>query len=426
MYFTDDSLFPENMQPTIITAAPFGPEWLPGDVEDLPVSFKDQVQAAVDCYNAGATMLHVHVRDPKTGQGSSNFDQYNEFIGMLRNAVPKMILQVGGSISFAPHTADAKAKWLDYDTRHMLTELNPKPDCVTITTGTTLWDVTQAFIPGDADGTHLADPKVAAAWADMVVDSTSKFYLEHLKRLSANKIQPYFVPGHVHQLEIIERLLRAGVYKGPLNLALCGYGGGSMGRNPFDWMEMLRRTPHGASSVTFWSSMRGNIAIQTPGDDSRRSRARRYRRQHLGHAQEALADGEAGRVGGEAERAIRPQGRQRRRGAQDDEDRRLVRDGGRDALQPRPAAEPAGRLQGVPDLRDRRAAAQGLGRTHEFHQHPVATGAGKDEILFVIKYVSVMSNHSCRHDAPIPAGELRSAPGPGPLGRDAVTVAVTC
>src|SRR5215468_2375717 len=262
VYFTDDSLFPENMQPLIITAAPFGPEWLPGDA-DIPVTWDEQVQRAVDCYNAGATMLHVHVRHPKTGQGSSNFDEYNYFIGRLRQAVPKMILQVGGSISFAPHTEEATAKWLDYDTRHMLTELDPKPDCVTITTGTTLWDVTQAFIPGDADGTHLADPKVAAAWADMVVDSTSKFYIEHLKRLSANKIQPYFVPGHVHQLEIVERLLRAGVYKGPLNIALCGYGGGSMGRNPFDWMEMLRRTPHGASSVTFWSSMRGNIAIQT-------------------------------------------------------------------------------------------------------------------------------------------------------------------
>jgi hypothetical protein len=50
-----------------------------------------------------------------------------------------------------------------------------------------------------------------------------------------------------------------------MNLALCGYGGGTMGRNPFDWMEMemLRRTPHGSSTVTFWSSMRGNIAIQT-------------------------------------------------------------------------------------------------------------------------------------------------------------------
>jgi uncharacterized protein (DUF849 family) len=262
VYFTDDSLFPENMQPLIITAAPFGPEWLPGDC-DIPVSWDEQIQRAVDCYNAGATMLHVHVRDPKTGQGSSNFDEYNYFIGRLREAVPKMILQVGGSISFAPHTADAKAKWLDYDTRHMLTELNPKPDCVTVTTGTTLWDITQAFVPGDVKGTHLDDPKVAAAWANMVVDSTPLFYVEHLKRLRKNGIQPYFVPGHVHQLEIIERLMRAGVYMGPLNIALCGYGGGTMGRNPYDWMEMLRRTPHGTRTVTFWSSMRGNIALQT-------------------------------------------------------------------------------------------------------------------------------------------------------------------
>lgn len=261
MYFTDDSLFPENMQPLIVTAAPYGPEWLPGDC-DVPRSWDEQVQRAVDCYNAGATMLHVHVRDPQTGEGSTNFDQYNYFLGRLKEAVPKMILQVGGSISFSPHTEDAKAKWLDYDTRHMLTELDPKPEFVTVTTGTTLWDITQAFVPGDVKGTHLDDPKVQAAWSGMVVDSTPAFYLEHLKRLRAHGIQPYFVPGHVHQLEIIERLIRSGVYTGPLNLALCGYGGGSMGRNPFDWMEMLRRTPHGSSSVTFWSSMRGNIAIQ--------------------------------------------------------------------------------------------------------------------------------------------------------------------
>lgn len=262
MYFTDDSLFPENMQPLIITAAPYGPEWLPQDSDDIPVTWDQQVQAAVDCYNAGATMLHFHVRDPKTGQGSSNFEEYKYLLERVRKAVPNMIIQVGGSISFAPHTAEAKAKWLDYDTRHMLTELDPKPEFVTVTTGTTLWDVTQAFIPSDVKGTHLDDPKVQAAWSGMVVDSTPAFYLEHLKRLRAHKIQPYFVPGHVHQLEIIERLVRTGHHMGPLNVALCGYGGGSMGRNPFDWMEMLRRTPHGASSVTFWSSMRGNIAIQ--------------------------------------------------------------------------------------------------------------------------------------------------------------------
>ena len=260
MYYTDDSILPENMAPLIITAAPYGPEWIPGDA-DIPVTWDEQVQAAVDCYNAGATMLHVHVRDPATGHGSVDFDQFNYFIGRLKQAVPKMILQVGGSISFSPKAADAKAKWLDYDTRHMLTELDPKPDCVTVATGTTQWDIMSWMSADDIKGTHLENnPKVQAAWAGMWVDAGPAFYLEHLKRLRKNRIQPYFVPAHVHQLELIERLIRAGVYMGPMNLAIAGYGGGTLGRNPYHWMEFLRQVPQGAVP-TFWTSMRGLIPI---------------------------------------------------------------------------------------------------------------------------------------------------------------------
>ncbi|MDI3564015.1 3-keto-5-aminohexanoate cleavage protein [Bradyrhizobium sp. Arg816] len=260
MYYTDDSILPENMAPLIITAAPYGPEWIPGDA-DIPVTWDEQVQAAVDCYNAGATMLHVHVRDPATGHGSVDFEQFNYFIGRLKKAVPKMILQVGGSISFSPKSADAKAKWLDYDTRHMLTELDPKPECVTVATGTTQWDIMSWMSADDIKGTHLENnPKVQAAWAGMWVDAGPAFYLEHLKRLRKNRIQPYFVPAHVHQLELIERLIRAGVYMGPMNLAIAGYGGGTLGRNPYHWMEFLRQVPQGASA-TFWTSMRGLIPI---------------------------------------------------------------------------------------------------------------------------------------------------------------------
>jgi len=243
----------------IITVAPFGPAWLPGDA-DIPVSWDEQVQAAVDCYNAGATMLHVHVRDPQTGKGSVDFDQFNYFLGRLRAAVPKMILQVGGSISFAPKTPEAQAHWLDNDTRHMLAELDPKPDCVTVAIGTTLWDIVTMFTEDDIKGTHLEDPKALAAWQGMVAEAGPSFYLEHLKRLRAHGIQPYFVPAHVHQLEIIERLIRNGAYMGPMNMAIAGYGGGTLGRNPFDWMEMVRRTPQGAVA-TFWSSMRGLISL---------------------------------------------------------------------------------------------------------------------------------------------------------------------
>jgi uncharacterized protein (DUF849 family) len=62
---------------------------------------KDQVQKAVDCYNAGATVLHTHVRE-EDGKGSKRLSKFNELLARLRDAVPDMVLQVGGSISFAP------------------------------------------------------------------------------------------------------------------------------------------------------------------------------------------------------------------------------------------------------------------------------------------------------------------------------------
>jgi len=47
----------------------------------------------VDCSNAGASILHVHVRDPKTGKLSKKMSDSNYIIERLRKAVPKMVLQ---------------------------------------------------------------------------------------------------------------------------------------------------------------------------------------------------------------------------------------------------------------------------------------------------------------------------------------------
>ena len=141
MHFLDGALFPENQQKLVITAAPYGPEWLPGDFpEDIAVSMKDHVQKAVDCYNAGATVLHVHVRE-EDGKGSKRLSKFNELLAHLRDAVPDMVLQVGGSISFAPETEGDKAKWLSDDTRHMLAELHAEAG------------------PGDGHSQHVADER---------------------------------------------------------------------------------------------------------------------------------------------------------------------------------------------------------------------------------------------------------------------------
>ena len=111
MNFLDGSLFPENQEKLVITVAPYGPEWEPADFpQDIPVTMEGQVQKAVDCYNAGATVLHLHVRE-LDGKGSKRLSKFNELIAGVKAAVPEMIVQVGGSISFSPEGEGAAAKW---------------------------------------------------------------------------------------------------------------------------------------------------------------------------------------------------------------------------------------------------------------------------------------------------------------------------
>ncbi|MBU3067574.1 3-keto-5-aminohexanoate cleavage protein [Nocardia sp. NEAU-G5] len=245
MHYLDDSLLPENQEKLVIQVAPYGPEFLPGDSDDIPVTMDEQIQKAVDCYNAGAQVLHVHVRE-LDGHGSKRLEMFNEMLGRLREAVPEMILQVGGSISFAPPEGGDQAKWLDYDTRHMLAELDPKPDQVTIAINTSQMNVMELLSDDDIAGTSLLNPVLQKAYRDMVVEAGPEFYLEHLRRLTAAGIQPQFMLGNLPQLETVERLIRRGFYTGPLVLNYVAIGGGAAGLHPADLLEFIRRTPDGA------------------------------------------------------------------------------------------------------------------------------------------------------------------------------------
>src|SRR5512134_1349383 len=183
MNFIDGSLFPENQEKLVITVAPYGPEWMPADFpEDIPVTMDEHVQKAVDCYNAGATVLHVHVRE-LDGKGSKRLSKFNELLGLLRDAVPDMILQVGGSISFSPEGEGEEAKWLSDDTRHMLAELTPKPDQVTIAVNTTQMNIMDLMSEAEYRGTSLADPATYHAYREMVVPAGPSWVEEHLRRL---------------------------------------------------------------------------------------------------------------------------------------------------------------------------------------------------------------------------------------------------
>jgi len=260
MNFLDGALFPENQDKLVITAAPYGPEWLPSDFpEDIAVTMDDQVQKAVDCYNAGATALHVHVREAD-GKGSKRLSKFNELLARLRVAVPDMVLQVGGSISFAPESEGEAAKWLSDDTRHMLAELTPVPDQVTVTINTTQMNILEQMEPADVAGTSLAEPALNSAFREMIVPAGPTWAEEHVKRLSAKGIQSAFQFYNINSFETVERMLRRGVYKGPLVMNWVAIGGGMDAPNIYNLANFLRATPDGAM-LTLESSMRNVLPI---------------------------------------------------------------------------------------------------------------------------------------------------------------------
>ena len=264
MNFLDGSLFPENQPPLIITAAPYAPSWIPSDFpSDIPVTMEQQIQKAVDCYNAGAAVLHLHVRE-LDGKGSKRLSKFNELIAGVRKRVPDMLIQVGGSISFAPESDGAAAKWLSDDTRHMLADLDPKPDQVTVTVNTSQMNILEHMAYEDIAGTSMEDPAVFNAYKEMTVPAQPGWVEEHIKRLSAAGIQSAFQCYNINSFESVERLMRRGIYKGPLVMNWVAISGGMDAPHIYNLANFVRAAPDGAV-LTVESSMRNVLPINMMG-----------------------------------------------------------------------------------------------------------------------------------------------------------------
>jgi len=88
------------MQPLIITAAITGAETTKEMNPALPVTPKEQARAAAECVKAGASVIHLHVRDDE-GKASQALQSFKASIEAIRaECDPKPIIQIstGGAV----------------------------------------------------------------------------------------------------------------------------------------------------------------------------------------------------------------------------------------------------------------------------------------------------------------------------------------
>jgi uncharacterized protein (DUF849 family) len=123
-------------------------------------------------------------------------------------------------------------------------------------------NIVELMAAEDVAGTSFERPELWEAYRNMEVPASPAWVEEHLRRLVGNGIQPHFQLAHSAQLETVERLVRRGIYTGPLNITWVAIGGGFDGPNPYTMMDFIRRVPDGAS-LTLESIMRNVLPINT-------------------------------------------------------------------------------------------------------------------------------------------------------------------
>ena len=97
-------------RPIIITCALTGSATLSGKNKAVPVTPREIADSAIEAARAGAAIVHIHVRDPETGQASMRADLYRETVQRIRDSGTDVIvnLTTGPGARFVPGDDDPR------------------------------------------------------------------------------------------------------------------------------------------------------------------------------------------------------------------------------------------------------------------------------------------------------------------------------
>src|SRR6266516_755052 len=196
------------MQPVMITAAMVGAEVTRDQQPNLPTSPQEIISAAVESYEAGAAIIHIHVRDAE-GNASQDAGIFREVVDGIR-ARCDVITQVstGGAV------------WMIADER--LQSVECRPDMATLTTGTVNF----------GDGVFMNDRGLVETFA---------------RRLRDYGIVPEIEIFDAGMLEEAMRLRSMGLISDPLNFDFVMGVPGGIGADPVNLVHLVRCLPPGSS-----------------------------------------------------------------------------------------------------------------------------------------------------------------------------------
>lgn len=89
-------------KPVIITCAPTGGIHTPTMSPHLPVTPEEIAKASIEAANAGAAIIHLHARNPETGQPDPRPEVFQQFLPQIKDATDAVVnISTGGGLGMS-------------------------------------------------------------------------------------------------------------------------------------------------------------------------------------------------------------------------------------------------------------------------------------------------------------------------------------
>lgn len=239
----------------IITCAITGSIHTPSMSPHLPVTPNEIAEAAIGASEAGATVIHLHARDPKDGRPTQDPDMFMQFLPRIKQQTDAVVnITTGGSPSMTIAERMAPAFKL-------------QPEVASLNMGSMNFGLfpMQSRFPNmkhQWENDHLENSK------DMVFKNTFKDIETILTACSDNGTRFEFECYDISHLYNLAHFLERGIVKPPLFVqSVFGILGG-IGPHPEDLMHMRRTADRLFGDDYIWSILgagRNQIPLATIG-----------------------------------------------------------------------------------------------------------------------------------------------------------------
>jgi uncharacterized protein (DUF849 family) len=190
-----------------ITCALTGSGDSTGASDKVPVTPEQIADAAIEAAQAGAAVVHVHVREPSTGKGSRNPGYYREVVERVRASETDVVLNLttgmGGDLVLggieAPLPVNDAGTDMAGATERMVHVAELLPEICTLDCGTMNF----------------------AAGGEYIMVNTPGMVREMARQMQALKVKPEVEIFDTGDLVLLNEMVREGIFDDPVMVQLC-------------------------------------------------------------------------------------------------------------------------------------------------------------------------------------------------------------